>query len=208
MKRKTLDAFFVVGGFALAVLLLVLGLVLNSNASFARDYVRDQLSQQKISFTPADRLDDEEKQADCLVKYAGKTLSSGKQSECYANEYIALHMGNSATEAGYEGATYASLGTPQRELRTKVADMTKANADDPKIAEEQKKLDGVNSLRDTMFRGETLRGLLLTTYGFSVFGDKASQAATVAFLAAAVLVLASIAGVIHRLRTPDAVTVS
>ena len=60
---------------------------------------------------------------------------------------------------------------------------------------------------ETLFRGETLRGLLLTSYGFSVFGEKADQAAKVSFLVALVLTLASIAGFIHALRTPREETI-
>ena len=57
--------------------------------------------------------------------------------------------------------------------------------------------------RQTLFRGETLRGLLLTSYGFSIFGDKAMQAAWVAFLASFVLLIASIAGFVHAFRTSE-----
>ena len=53
MKRRTLDIIFSIGGSMLAVLVLVLGLVLRSNAVFAKDYVHDQLVQQRITFTPA-----------------------------------------------------------------------------------------------------------------------------------------------------------
>ena len=53
-----------------------------------------------------------------------------------------------------------------------------------------------------MFKGETLRGLLLTSYGFSEFGAKAGQAATVAYLGGAVLFLLAIAGLIHAYVTP------
>ena len=52
-----------------------------------------------------------------------------------------------------------------------------------------------------LFQGETLRGLLLTSYGFSIFGERAGQAAWVAFLVAAVLFLASIAGFVHAFTT-------
>ena len=71
MKRRTLDVLFSVGGLALAVLLLVLGLVMTSNANFAKSYVKDQLSQQNITFKTADTLTPEEEQSACLVKYAG-----------------------------------------------------------------------------------------------------------------------------------------
>ncbi len=50
---------------------------------------------------------------------------------------------------------------------------------------------------DTLFRGETLRGLLLTSYGFSIFGDRAQTAAYVCYAVALVLFLAAIAGFIH-----------
>jgi len=60
----------------------------------------------------------------------------------------------------------------------------------------------VSGLRETAFKGETLRGLLLTSYGFSVFGEKGGQAETVCFLVALVLLLASLAGFIHAFTTP------
>jgi len=58
-------------------------------------------------------------------------------------------------------------------------------------------LKAVNGLRTTMQTGETLRGLLLTTYGFSIFGDRADLAATICYLAFALLLLLSIAGFAH-----------
>ena len=40
MQRRTLDILFSIGGLALAARLLVLGLVMTSNANFAKDYVK------------------------------------------------------------------------------------------------------------------------------------------------------------------------
>ena len=60
MKRRTLDIVFSAGAVVLAGLLLVLGLVLQNQADFAKSYVKDQLVQQRITFTPADKLTDEE----------------------------------------------------------------------------------------------------------------------------------------------------
>jgi hypothetical protein len=196
MTRKKLDLLFSVGGLLLAVLLLVLGLVLQNQASFAKDYVHDQLSEQKITFTPADKLGPDT-QAQCLKDNGGKTMSTGKQAECYANEYIKVHVEGAMKGGGYEGGTYATVGGPQRELAAKVAELTKANPSDPAIKDTQAKLDALNALRETAFKGETLRGLLLTSYGFSIFGERAGQAALLAFLGAAVLLLASIAGFLH-----------
>jgi len=199
MKRRTLDMVFVAGGVILAVLLGVLGLVMKANADFAKDYVKDQLSQQQVNFTAADALSPEEAASSCLVEFAGTPLDSGAKAECYANDYIALHMGESATEAGYPGATYATLGGITRGIRGELTAATEAGQPTEEI---QARLDEATALRETMFKGETLRGLLLTSYGFSVFGEKGSQVQTVAFIAALVLLLASLAGLVHFARTP------
>ena len=195
MKRKTLDIIVGFGLVVLAGLLLVAGLVLTSNASFANDYVKTQLAQQQITFKTADTLTAEEKQSACLVKYAGQQLTTGKQAECYANEFIGLHL---QSVAG--GKTYAQLGDVQSDLRTKVAAAQKAN--DPAAADLQKQLTTAGTDRETVFKGETLRGLLLTSYGFSEFGAKAGQAALVAYLAAGLLLLLGAAGLIHAAATP------
>ena len=115
-------SLFSVGGLALAGLLLVLGLVMTSNANFAKSYVKDQLTQQNITFTTADTLTAEEKQSACLVKYAGQPLTTGKQAECYANDFIGLHV-----QVRADGQTYADLGVPQSDLRAKVAAAQTAN---------------------------------------------------------------------------------
>lgn len=190
MTRRTLDLIFSTGGAVLALLALVLGLVLQNQANFAHDYVTNQLSAQQIVFTPADKLTEEERQADCLVKYAGKPLTTGSQAECYANEYIALHLSETN-----DGKTYAQTSTEARTATTEAQKAAQANA--PNAAELQERADDLNAKVQTLFRGETLRGLLLTSYGFSIFGERAQQAAIVAFVVAFVLALASIAGYIH-----------
>jgi hypothetical protein len=195
MKRRTLDILFSAGGLVLAGLLLVMGLVLTSNANFAKTYVANQLAAQNITFKTADTLTDEEKKADCLVRYAGQQLTTGKQAECYANEFIGLHLKSIAG-----GKTYAELGTVQSQLRTKVADAQKNN--DPALADLQKQLNQANTDRETVFKGETLRGLLLTSFGFSEFGTKAAQGATVAYIATGLLFLLAIAGFVHAFVVP------
>src|SRR3954462_14597557 len=105
MKRRTLDLLFSIGGVGLAVLFIVLGLVMTSNANFSKTYVRNQLRQQQITFKTADTLTAEEKEAPCLVKYAGQALETGKQAEYYANHFIGLHVKSTAA-----GGTYASQG--------------------------------------------------------------------------------------------------
>jgi len=195
MKRRTIDVMFSAGAVVLAGLLLIAGIVLTSNANFANDYVRTQLGQQNITFKTADTLTDEERRSTCLVKYAGQDLTTGKQAECYANEFIGLHLKSTA-----DGRTYAELGNVQTDLRTRIAAAQKTN--DPAVADLQKQLTEVTQQRETVFKGETLRGLLLTSYGFSEFGTKAGQAALVAYLAAALMLLLGLAGFVHAFLTP------
>lgn len=200
MKRRTLDLAFSIGGVGIAVLLLVLGIVLKSEADFAEDYVRDQFTQQAIYFTPAEALSEEEAQSECLVEYGSgseedRLLRTGSMAECYANDYIGLHV-REATG----GLSYAQLGDPQRELRAQIAE-AEENGDPTDDLEAQ--LEEVNGQRDTAFRGETLRGILLTAYGFSELGAKASLASTVAFIGAALMFVLSIAGFVHWARTPE-----
>lgn len=197
MKRRTLDILFSAGGIALAGLLLVLGLVMTSNANFAKDYTSDQLSQQKITFKAADQLTDEEAQSACVVANAGKALTTGKQAECYANEFIGLHIKNTENA---QGLTYAELGVPQREAAAKVTEAIENG--DPNLPELEAEAADIAKARETLFKGETLRGLLLTSYGFSEFGTKADEVAAVAYGVSGLLFLLSIAGFVHAFRTP------
>jgi hypothetical protein len=195
MKRRTLDIMFSAGGVALAALLLIGAMVLTSNANFAKTYVRNQLAQQQITFKPMNALTAEEAKQACLVKYAGQKLTSGKQAECYANNFVGLHL-----ESIAGGRTYAQLGDDQTALKAQIAAAQTANpATVPAL---QKQLADLTTNRTTVFQGETIRGLLLTSYGFSVFGVKGSQVATVAYIVAGLLFLLSIAGFVHAFRTP------
>ena len=199
MKRRTLDLAFSVGGLLFGGLILVLGLVLQNQSNFASTYVKEQFGQQKIEFTAVDYLHGEQDDAPCLVEFAGTLLDSGKKAECYANEYIAFHLASGATEAGYEGATYATIGGVQRGIGADIQAAKDAGKDTTEL---DASLTSVNTLRETMFKGETLRGLLLTTYGFSIFGDRAALAAMICFIGAALLMVLSLAGLVHFKMTP------
>ena len=186
---------FSAGGVAVAILLVLLGFVFKTNADFADSYVHEQLAEQKISFTAAEFLSDEEKTSSCLIENAGTALDSGKKAECYANDYIGMHLKGIGG-----GETYATIGAIQTKAKTALADATAANASN--VVELKADLDKITGQRETMFKGETLRGLLLTSYGFSIFGEKAALAGMLSFLGALVMLLASVAGFIHAFSTP------
>ena len=80
MKPRKAPVVASVAGLALAAVLAVLGLVMTTNSNFARTYVKDQLSQQRITFKPAEALTPEEKASPCLMRYAGQRLTTGKQA--------------------------------------------------------------------------------------------------------------------------------
>lgn len=230
MKRRTLDVMFSVGGLVLAGLLLIAGLVLSSNASFASTYVHDQMVEQAITFKAVDALTADEKKIECLTTYAGQQLLTGKQAECQA-KLIGLHMSNMGKGVygdKYLGLSYAELGAAQAPLRAAVTETGKALAaanekvtvakakGDPALSTlekeaaaaqtaadaKAKELADVTAQRESVFKGESLRGVLLTAYGFSELGAKAGQAALIAYLAAALMLLLSIFGFIHAKVTP------
>ena len=176
MQRRTFDLMVSVGGIMLVIALVVAGLIFRANADFAKENVSAQLEAQHISFKPASALTPEEKAQPGLVKYAGEKVTTGEQAEVFANEYIALHL-----KENFDGKTYSELSSESR-----------ADPDNAELAA------GVQ----TAFRGETLRGLLLTTYAFWTLGDKAEQASWAFFGGAAALLILSLLGLWHYSRTP------
>jgi hypothetical protein len=206
MKRKTLDKIFATGGLLVAVLLGVLSYAVWTQATFSTTYVKEQLGAQKIAFTTVDKLSAEEKGwkpgSACLIEYAGQPLQTGRQAECFANYYIALHMETAANTAGFPGATYATLGTIRSDISAQIT-AAKAKNDATAAADLQKKLDSATALRTTMQTGESLRGMLLTTYGFSVLGDLAGLAAWVLSMLAVVMFGLSVAGFGHAYLVPE-----
>ncbi len=165
---------------ALTLGALAVGAIALYEGAFVRDNVRDQLSAQQIQFTPADQLTEQERNRDaCLVENGGKLMTSGEQARCYANHYILLHMEESATNAGYPGATYATLGNEQRRLRGELAAAPQENR-----ADLQRQLDAATNLRNTMQTGSTLRGQLLNAWGWDTFGQGVIIGGTVALLGA------------------------
>jgi hypothetical protein len=204
MQRRTLDIIVSLGGLGLVVLLVIGGFVLRDQGKFSQDYVKRELSDQKITFTTVDKLTDADKEwtqarTGCTIKYAGQPLDTGKKAECYANEYIGGHLAHMPTADN--PMTYAEIGTAQTDLRNKIA-AANAAGDTAGAAALQKQLDSLTTARETVFKGEMLRGALLTTYGFSVLGERALQASNVAFIAAAVMLVLSVAGLVHAFVTP------
>lgn len=185
-------------GLAAAGALFVLGTATMSNADYSERYVTDQLARQRITFKAAHALTDAERAKPCVVANAGKPLLTGKQAECYANDFIGTHIVGIG-----KGRTYAELEDVRTELLAKIASAQASG--DPELPKLQSELAALTGQREAMFKAETLRGILLTSFGFSTLGEKAAEGATAAYAGAGVLLVLSLGGMVQAARTPRTV---
>jgi hypothetical protein len=177
MDRKTLDRLLAAGGVAIAAVLLVAGGLLTWAHSYVHDEVHSQLAAEKIYFPTKDNasliaLPAADRAA--MDKYAGQQLLTGAQAKTWADHFIAVHL----REMG-GGKTYAQLSSEALAQPTNT------------------KLAG---LVQTVFRGETLRGLLLNAYAFDTMGNIALIGAIVAYIGAAVMAVLAALGFVHANR--------
>jgi len=194
VRRRVVDFILIGIGLLAAVVFTIAGGLLTWGNNFAGNYVHDELSSQHISFPAADALQ-KEGRGD-LLKWADHKVDTGKEAEAYAS-YINGHLAGIA-----DGATYADLGTPERVAKADVQAAVEAAKPQATVDQLQAKADAITNQRNTMFKGETLRGLLLSAYAWSTMGTIAGIAAVVAFGAAGVMFVLVILGVVHVARTP------
>jgi hypothetical protein len=191
LPRRTIDRLLIAFGVIAAAVFVVAGSLLTWGANFSNDYVRDELASQNIFFPEKAQLETEGRND--LVKYAGVQVTTGAHAEAYAS-YIGGHLEDIAG-----GKTYAEID--DRGAAAKVTAAKEAGADEDEIAELQATADKLKSQRDSLFKGETLRGLLLSTFAWSTIGRIAGIAALVAFAGSAVMAGLTVAGVVHLKRT-------
>jgi hypothetical protein len=189
-KRRTIDSILIAVGAVLTVALAVAGGLLMWGSNFAADYVSDELTSQNITFPPAEALEAEGRTD--LVKFGGQSVDTGPKAEAYAS-FIDGHLQTTA-----DGLTFAELGGPERAARTAAAEAVEAGADEATIAELEAEAAGISEQRNTLFKGETLRGLLLTAYAWATVGAIAGYAAYAAFAAAALMLVLVLMGLRHH----------
>ena len=148
----------------LAIGALILGGAAIAMGRSVQDNIRTELTSQQITFSAVDKLTDEEKQVPGMIENAGLPLTTGNQAQAYAG-LMALHLQNAAAGAGYPDASYATLGGIQSQLKAAVTTAT-ASGDQAAIDKAQTDLTTVTNLRNTMLTGSTLRGNLLSAYGW------------------------------------------
>lgn len=183
-----------IAGLAVAGGLAVLGSQMMANANFSERYVTEQLARQRITFKGADALTADERAHPCVVANAGKPLLTGKQAECYANDFIGTHV-----VAIGKGRTYAEMEDVRTGLLAQIA--TAQSSGDPELPRLQKELGELTGQREAVFKAEMLRGALLSSFGFSTLGEKAGQAAAVAYAGAGLVAVLSVVGLVQARRT-------
>jgi len=192
--RRTIDAVLIGFGALAAVAFVVAGVLLMWGSNFADDYVQDELSSQRITFPPAEALEAEGRTD--LIEFAGMPLETGEQAEAYAS-YINGHLQGIAG-----GQTYAELGAIERAANTAVTEAVEAGEPQATVDELQAEADAITGQRNSLFKGETLRGLLLTAFAWSTVGQIAGYAAIAALVAAVLMGVLVGLGVVHYRKTP------
>jgi hypothetical protein len=147
MRRNTINVLVAAAG----VLMLAVGGLALWGSTYIHNEVTSQLSAQKVYFPPAAAFAHAKAGTEItpsmipsVSQYAGQQLLTGQQAEAYADNFIAVHL----QEIG-GGKTYAQLSTEAMALPTT----------SPKYA-------AVEAQVQTVFRGDTLRSMLLNAFGW------------------------------------------
>jgi hypothetical protein len=147
MRRNSSRTLIGVTSAALAAVLLIAGGLLLWGSAYVHNTVQGQLAAQQVYFPPQAAFAHPKAGTEItpsmipsVSQYAGQQLLTGQQAEAYADHFIAVHV----AEAG-GGKTYAQLSA---EALAQPTNTQLAN------------------LVNTVFRGETLRSMLLNAYGW------------------------------------------
>lgn len=185
--RSAFDKLISSAGLALVAVLAIAGGLLTWGHYFIAGQVHDQLTMQQITMPAGDALSGLPKaDAKALRPYAGSALDTGPEAKAYANHYILAHL-----DAMAQGKSYSQVSG---EFIT-MTDEQKASAAGQQLG----------ALRQNLFMGDTLRGLLLYGYAFATIGTIAGIAALVSFAAALVMLLLVGLGFRHARRAEEPV---
>ena len=187
VTRRRVDHLLIGLGVVAMAVMAIAGGLLTWGSNFAEDYVGDELTAQNISFPPTEALIEDGRED--LAGFGGARVDTGEEAEAYAS-FIQGHV-----EATADGMTYSEI--PDREAAAAVEEAKAAGAPASEIEELEATAAELKAKRDTVFKGEMLRGTLLNAYAWSTMGRIAGIAATVAFAGAAVMAVLSVAGVLH-----------
>ena len=162
-------------GFALSAVLLVSGGLLLWGSTYTHNTVHNQLAAQQIYFPPKAAFAHPQAGGEItpsmipsVSQYAGQQLVTGQQAQSYADNFIAVHITNMTG-----GKTYAQLSSAAL-----------ANPNDAKLAGQVA----------TVFKGETLRSILLNAFGWWKVSQITYIASLIAFGLGGLTLIASAFG--------------
>lgn len=166
-QNQVVNKVFMYLSLIAALLLLAFsGLALWAH-NFTGNMVKSELAAQKIYFPDKGSPALDAKSYPDLQKYAGQLVDSPEKAKAYANGYIGRHLNKIAG-----GKVYAEVSAEAMK-----------NPADQKLQQQ----------KQTLFQGETLRGVLLTSgYGFGTIGKIAGIAAYVAVIASVCMLLLAV----------------
>ncbi len=177
MRRRTFDAVATIAGLVLAVVLAIGGGLLLWGHSVVNTDVHNQLAAQKIVFPVASSPEIKAlpaTDATAMKQYAGQLMTTGAQAETYADHFIAVHLQGIGGGKTYSQLSYLSMTHP---TNTALANEVAA-----------------------VFKGTTLRGMLLNAYGWWQMGQIMLISAIVAFCAASLFLILGGFGFWHMRR--------
>jgi hypothetical protein len=182
IMRSAFDKLISWTGLALAVVLLAAAGLLTWANTFIGDQVHDQLSMQGITMPAGPALTGLPKaDAEALRQYSGSAMDTGPEAKAFADHYILVHMNEASQGRTYEEVSGEFIS---------MSDEQKASADGQALGQ----------LRQTLFMGNTLRGLLLYGYAFATIGTIAGIAALVSLAAGLALLVLVGLGLWHARR--------
>ncbi len=163
----------VIIGSVLFLVLTVGGSLLLWGHSFANNIVHSQLSEEKISFPAKGSSALDPKEFPGLQRYAGQAVDNGPKAKAYADQFIKTHL---KSVAG--GKTYSEVSAAAQQDPNNTKLQAQAN---------------------TLFKGETLRGLLLNVWGWATVGAIAYWVGIAALIGAlAVFIALALGYVMHE----------
>jgi hypothetical protein len=147
MRRTTFDKLLGWVGVSLGIVLLAAGGLLLWGSSYVHNTVQGQLAAQQITFPPAAAFAHPKAGSEItpnmipsVSQYAGQQLLTGQQAEAYADHFIAQHITDMSGGKTYSQLSALSMAQPNNTHLT--------------------------GLVATVFKGETLRSMLLNAYGW------------------------------------------
>lgn len=172
--RKTIDKVFILLGVVSTGVLLVIGCLTWYGYSFATESVRTELSAQKVYFPAKGSAAFDPKEFPDIQQYAGQLVDNGPKAKAYANGFIARHLEKVAGGKTYSEVSALAMNDPTNQK--------------------------LQQQKQTLFQGETLRGLLLGDgYAYWTFGQLAQYASFASFAGALIMIILVILG-LQRVR--------